>query len=115
MNMTAAGIDPTKVGLKKYVNGSLPLEPYHRHKNADYNIECKLFGRPYDEWAFGANTDVLDLIWSGKEIKQIISEHLPLYKYDPGVDEGGYLLAPSKWKRWLEKGINYYMRNPSAA
>ena len=111
----ALGRDPSDVGLIPYVKGDLPLHPYHRHKNLDHHVKNKLFGEPYMDWVEGANHNVFPLIWKGGEIKKIMQEHLPLYKYDPGVDEGGYTLTPSKWGKWIKKGLPYYMRHPDEA
>ena len=115
LNLMAMGRDPADVGLIPYVRGDLPLHPYHRHKNPDHLIENKLFDDPYMDWVEGANQNIFPLIWEGREIKKIMQEHLPLYKYDPGIDERGYTLTPSKWGKWIEKGLPYYMRHPDEA
>ena len=111
LNLTVAGFDPTKIGLKPYERGSLLTNPHPRSKRTDSSVELKRFGNSHLKWVFGANTHVLDLIWQGRKIRKIVSEHLPLYDYDPGLDEGGYVLAPSKWEKWLKRGIVYYMEN----
>ena len=111
LNLTVAGFDPTKIGLNHYKRGPLLSNPHPRNKRTDSNVELKCFGNPHQKWVSGANKRVLDLIWQGKKIREIISEHLPLYDYDPGIDDGGYTLVPSKWKRWLDKGLIYYMRH----
>jgi len=105
LNLSAIEHNPRDIGLTPYKEGDLPFLPYHRHKGADLNVERKLFGQPYEDWVEKANTYALDLIWQGKEIKNIILEHMDTYSYDPGLDTGGYTLVPSKWRQWLKDGI----------
>jgi len=74
-------------------------------------VKKKLRGEPYETWVEGANENVFKHIWMGKELKNILGEHLPLYDYDPGVDDGGYVLAPSKWGVLLKHGLVYFMEH----
>lgn len=115
MNLSAMGRSPRDVGLLQYEDAPLNLTFYHRHMGADRNVERKLKGEPYEEWVEGANKRVFRHTWMGDELKDIVSEHLPLYSKDPGLDEEGYLLAPSTWGGLLKNGLVHYMREKREA
>lgn len=111
LNLTADGRDPTEIGLVPYKDNPLDTSFYHRHIGADRAVKKKLRGEPYETWVEGANENVFKHIWMGKELKNIIGEHLPIYDYDPGLDDGGYVLAPSKWGVLLKHGLVYFMEH----
>jgi len=117
MNLRAVGLNSQEIGLKEYAQGYLKtlnqrgLTPnYHRHFEADYNVEKMLFGEPYLEWVAGASSKAFDLMWHGDEFKKIFAEHVDFYDYDPGPDRGGYTLTPSKWKHWIENDFVSFIR-----
>jgi len=117
MNLRAVGLNPQEIGLKEYAQGYLKtlnqrgLTPdYHRHFEADYNVEKMLFGEPYLEWVAGASSKAFDLMWHGDEFKKIFAEHVDFYDHDPGPDQGGYTLTPSKWKHWIKNDFVSFIR-----
>jgi len=105
LNLQAIGKDPTKIGLKRVSGEEFDFSYYHRHHECDESVLNKVLGKSYKEWVMGANETVFDLTWRGKEVKNLVSEHLDIYDYDPGPDNGGYTLVPSKWRDWMDKGF----------
>jgi len=95
------GINPETIKLSKYSLRKLRLKEYMQIGCSVRQVLAKSKGEPYKNWIEGANVYIFPLIWEGRSLRKILSEHFPLYRADPGDDGEGYTLNPSKWREWL--------------
>jgi len=73
--------------------------------NTALNCLKKLYGEPYETWIEEANKTALELMWRQKDYEEIITDHFDIYDYDRDDDGFGWMLQPSKWRGWMDKGF----------
>ena len=109
--MAAYGIETTSIGFGPPNSADRDfywrknLEVYGFSANTALNALKKLYGDPYETWIEEANKTALELTWKGKDFKEIILDHFDVYDYDRDDDGFGWMLQPSRWRVWLEKGF----------
>lgn len=94
------GIDPISIRLRNYRHEKLGLEKYGPVNDSVRMLSNKLKHKPgkyYELWIEGANENALAEIWNGDKLRDILSEYFHIYREDPGPDQYGYTLEPSKW------------------